>query len=239
MIFILETDGGKMKTLKSTACFLLLVLCVCGVSHASIATPTTSATVTYTADNMVLGWWLIAPSQAAQAPPPTLALGSNRSDWQLADSYTLSDLEAGKQYQIVWEVRNLWSQQYPPGGNNPAGFLAQIAFGGQPPILSSGSWEFAPYENYQSGAPFSSLSWSGVQPYGANSDNSTVWFSTNGGPISGIGGNAQWIWSGNNIWDQHGFVRTTFTAPVPLPAAAWMLGAGLVGLITIRRRRQG
>lgn len=233
MILIPETDGGRMKILKSTFCVLLLVLCVCGVSHASGV----SATVTYTADNMVLGWWLIGASQASQPPPPTLDLGANRSTWQSADSYTLSNLEAGKQYQIVWEVRNLWSEQYPPGPNNPAGFLAQIAFGGQPPILSSSSWQFAPYEDYQSGAPFNSLSWTAVKTYKSNSDGSTIWYAVNGGPIAGIDVAAQWIWSANNIWGQHGFVRTTFEAPVPLPAAAWMLGAGLVGLVAVRRRR--
>jgi hypothetical protein len=226
MILIPETDGGRMKILKSTFCVLLLVLCVCGVSHASGV----SATVTYTADNMVNAWWLIGPS----GNPALQPLGTNSSTWQLADSHTLSGLEAGKQYQIVWEVENLWSEQYPPGRNNPAGFLAQIAFGVQPPILPSEGWEFALYT--YSGAPFSSLNWTAAKEWGANSG-SNIWITANGGPIAGIDANAQWIWSANNIWDQHGFVRTTFTAPVPLPAAAWMLGAGLVGLVAVRRRR--
>lgn len=46
------------------------------------------------------------------------------------------------------------------------------------------------------------------------------------GSVSSI----SWTSSSEN-W--HGF---TVGAPVPLPAAAWMLGAGLIGLIAIRRR---
>jgi hypothetical protein len=229
IIFSPETDGGRMKLLKNTACFLFLILCVCGVSHAAIV-QTTPATVTYTADNMVNAWWLIGPSQA----PQLLPMGPNSANWQQADSHQLS-LIPNQNYQIIWEVKNLWSQQFPPGSNNPAGFLAQIAFGGQPAILSSGSWEVAPYT--YSGAPFNSLSWTSATPFGANSAG-TIWSSANQGSIAGIDGNAQWIWSSGNIWDQHIFVRTNFQAPVPIPGAAWLLGTGLIGLATIRRRRQ-
>jgi len=40
------------------------------------------------------------------------------------------------------------------------------------------------------------------------------------------------------IWNV-GFVKTGDLAPVPIPAAAWLFGSGLLGLIGISRRRLG
>lgn len=213
-----------MRILKSTACLLLILLCAGGVS---LAAPV--ATVTYTADNMVNAWWLIGPSQT----PEPLTLGANSTNWQKADTYQLS-LQPGQSYRIVWEVQNLWDYPSPlPGPDNPAGFLAQISFGGQTPILTSDSWKVANYTTYN--IPFDQMTWVNAETWGANSG-SNIWNTVNGGAIAGIDGNAQWIWTSNNIKDQHIFVATQFTAPVPLPAAAWMLGAGLIGLVALRRR---
>jgi hypothetical protein len=38
-------------------------------------------------------------------------------------------------------------------------------------------------------------------------------------------------------WEEDGLVKCTYD-PVPVPAAVWLLGSGLVGLIGIRRRKQ-
>jgi hypothetical protein len=217
-----------MRLLKGTACLLLILLCAGGVSLAS-PVGTIQATVTYTADNMVMAWWLIGPSQTAQP----LTLGTNSSDWQKADSYQLS-LQPGQSYQLVWEVKNLWAYPSPlPGPDNPAGFLAQISFGGQAPILTSDSWKVA---NYTHLIALNEIVWGDAAVWGVNAG-SNIWNTVNGGAIAGIDGNAHWIWSSDNIKDQHIFVATQFTAPVPLPAAAWMLGAGLIGLVALRRQR--
>jgi hypothetical protein len=52
----------------------------------------------------------------------------------------------------------------------------------------------------------------------------------------------------NNTWDQamgknyNVWIRETTTpvpSPVPIPAAVWLLGSGLLGLVGIRRRNTG
>jgi hypothetical protein len=77
--------------------------------------------------------------------------------------------------------------------------------------------------------PFGSLAWTAATAYGANAD-PAIWASANGGPTAGIDNNAQWVWAADSIWEQHGFVKAAFTAPVPLPAA------GLVGLVAMWRK---
>lgn len=86
------------------------------------------------------------------------------------------------------------------------------------------------------------LMWSGLagdgdnyEVIGTNSDGLYAWF----GPLD-IEGN---FLQGDALYGSYGFNGgiteiTATTEPVPVPAAAWLLGSGLLGLAGIRRRRQ-
>ncbi len=53
---------------------------------------------------------------------------------------------------------------------------------------------------------------------------------------SGIDSNAQWIWT-TDYNGSPAYLSTTLTASaVPIPAAFWLLGSGLAGLVGMRRR---
>jgi hypothetical protein len=52
---------------------------------------------------------------------------------------------------------------------------------------------------------------------------------------SGISTSAQWIWT-NNYYGAFAYISTPITAAVPLPSAILLLGPGLIGLATIRKR---
>ncbi|HEY2684637.1 MAG TPA: VPLPA-CTERM sorting domain-containing protein [Steroidobacteraceae bacterium] len=84
------------------------------------------------------------------------------------------------------------------------------------------------------------------------SSNVQNWYS-NGGPtaVTGLGSATLYFVSGNGLasaasigsigtatLSQTGFSFSAGTAPVPLPAAVWLLGSGLLGLAGVGRRKQ-
>ncbi len=150
---------------------------------------------------------------------------------------------------------------------NPAGFLAQltgpVASDTDPDtMLTSGAWSYAVDPGKGSGdVNWSSLTWSQAftQAYeGANAYNggSNIWSSV-AGKLTGISGDAQWIWGDKNGVDLGPannpdpenwlFIRTTITIgaepattiiPEPATMIVWsLLGASWLGIRVWRRGR--
>lgn len=76
--------------------------------------------------------------------------------------------------------------------------------------------------------------WSSTEEYWAGQLTSAWYFTTRRGYQSTSG--KQGI--GYGIAVQSGFVDGPIASDVPIPAAAWLLGSGLVGLITFRKKRK-
>jgi len=77
------------------------------------------------------------------------------------------------------------------------------------------------------------MKWRPATEYGANNDSSTIWYGANWGPVSGIAGEARWIWTALNFDDpgapQSGdsvFFRVN-VEPVLVPSAVIL---GTIGL---------
>lgn len=70
--------------------------------------------------------------------------------------------------------------------------------------------------------------WQVVNPFGDLAVDSIVFTALDNGMASGVGGKNS----------DFGIGGMTTTAATPIPAAAWLLGSGLVGLIGLRRKQQ-
>ncbi|MCB1845703.1 MAG: PEP-CTERM sorting domain-containing protein [Halioglobus sp.] len=155
------------------------------------------------------------------------SLGStpNLSDWRASDSVSL-DLDAGT-YWFAWRVSNV----IPGGSSNPAGLLAEILWSGGSNVSSS-AWEVSDDHS----------NWSAATSYGSNGG-ANIWTSVNGGPVAGIGTDANWLWTSynNNIeMDNTAWFRTSVTisqVQVPEPGTLALLGLGLAGIGFSRRRK--
>lgn len=222
----------KRRMLKYLfSCLIIVFAMFIGVSKQCVASPVTFA---FTADNCVLQWYL----NGNLLTTPDYATASN---WRLANIINL-DLEVGKIYEVIWQVENVSSP-----GQSPGAFLAEIT--SSVPIqttslLSSTSWEVSVvWQSRNVISDFSSFTWVLSTDYGANSDTSTIWNQYNNGPISGISGDARWIWWDTNWQNLNSpaafdsvFIKTTFTlTDVPEPTTMILLGLGMIGLVSLRR----
>jgi hypothetical protein len=196
-----------MKILKSMLLGMVFSFMAAG-AHAM------SVTATYTGDNIV-GATLCSDMSCTSG---TDLGGSNLSNWKIADSSN-SALGVGT-YWFSWAVTNLG----PPSSGNPAGLLAELTWDTMT-NSSSSAWEVS----------LDGTSWVAATEYGSNDGSSNIWTNNNGGPIAGISGAANWLWSNVNFGSttpDMAYFRTSITiaATLPEPGTLSLLAIGFAGI---------
>jgi hypothetical protein len=145
---------------------------------------------------------------------------------------------------------------------NPAAFLASFVdnsgtftqTGTNTLLSNTANWQIATVLGFTNPTtdPTTIGGWATPTAYGANNDPSTIWEQVNGGPISGINPNAQWIWTANNdgnfsTEDNYAYLRTDIgvtdginpigntVVPEP-PTVLLFLFAGALVVLSTRKR---
>jgi len=234
--------------------FLLALVIVLGMSTPAMATVISGSG---TADN----WLWVWTGNWSEA-------GTYYWKWQTASTMA-ADIPYGQTTTLYFAVMNenpLPTATYA----NPAGFLGELSTSGvffnetntNRLLTNTANWQVAvvpdatwflqstrPNESQASNPddptfdPTSTgLSWAQATSYGANSASGNWWGTT----VSGIDGNAEWLWTENNYNDANpgaamdhlAVFRTTVTPNVPEPVTMSLMSLGLLGLGVARRRKQ-
>jgi len=209
----------KRKILVGLASGLLML----GWNNAANAM---SVAVTYTGDNVIDSLRLVDGGVES-----VLSLGANYNNWVQSDSIVLTDLLAGHDYSLVWQVSNadLATPTNTSGGGDPAAFLAEFTgdvAGGALYSSDGAQWEYS----------LNGSDWFAVAAYGANGG-ANIWTNVNGGKVEGISELAQWIWSGGD--NASLYLKANFqTTPVPEATTMLLFGVGLAGLASVIRRQR-
>lgn len=211
------------------------------------ATPQSNAldlsfNVVFTADNIVDSW-LLTPEDSILYDSLS---DDNLSNWRIPSTWEL-DIGGYDRYSLIWKIQNSGDA----AGNNPGGFLAEFIdnpLGGDVDplqfdngsLLSSMTWLVS----------LDQSQWVSATEWGANNDPDTIWYKNmriddgtgnlvlDPGPVADISDEAQWIW-----WAENGaqspetvYVRVDIGNPVPEPGTFFLLGMGLAGMLTIRKK---
>ncbi len=182
-------------------------------------------TINYTADNSTIAGGVCVnvdcdPLSSFASFSIVFANGSapNASHWPDADTAVI-DLAPGT-YGIAFVADNFGTGS----PNNPAGFLAEILWGSNSNVTSSG-WDVT----------INGTDWVSATEWAQNGTG--IW----GGNLLGeISSDAYWIWTANNFdasTNVRARFRTTITIGVAEPGTLALFGIGLLGLGFAARRR--
>ena len=227
--------------------FVLMLGLILGIATSASAV---SVSATATGDNWVWVWQNNAWTE-----------GTNYWKWQVADTTSITGLSYGQSADFYFAVMN-----EDRASGNPAGLLAQLSgvtfketgtdkllsntvYYWQVAAVTNATWGLGqdgvrPPEGQSSNPtdpgfnPTSISNWTAPTSYGTNDDGVNLW-----GPVPGIDGKAEWLWTANNNYtapstmDQLAVFKVTAT-PVPEPASVALLCMGLVGLAGRKLRRK-
>ena len=181
-----------------------------------------SVTATYTGDNVVQAGLC---NDMSCMTGTNFALGPNSNNWKIADAVTVA-LGAGIHW-FMWGVDNLGGAS----GGNPAGLLAEITWDTMT-NASSSAWEVS----LDGGG-----SWAAATEWASNDGSANIWTNNNGGPIAGISGAANWLWSADNFTSEtpaFATFRTSITiTALPEPGTLSLLVIGFASIAWVRRRK--
>jgi len=81
--------------------------------------------------------------------------------------------------------------------------------------------------------------WASATQWASNDGSSNIWTDNNGGPIAGISGAANWLWSDDNFGSTTPAFAVFRTSITVLPELGTLgpLAFGLAGVAWLRRRR--
>ncbi|OPY05630.1 MAG: hypothetical protein A4E66_02399 [Syntrophus sp. PtaB.Bin001] len=220
--------------MKKTAIVLFLGLClVFGALGNAFAT---LVTATVTADNHYAIYYGTDTNLTYVGTNESGSAGSSGTyNWSAAETWPTFDVPVGQYIYVVgWSDNSVaqgWKGQFVTSYGTlysdssweyllSSTTINDLGDGSQPPTA----------EQVKSTISSANPSWR----TGVNTDAYSGW-----GTVDGLESSpAQWIW-GTTMYPGSGegeYQVFRHSAPTPIPAAAWLLGSGLLGLVGIRRR---
>ena len=212
---------------KHFSAILCSFVLICWATGASAAL--TTIHYAFTADNQavgsdgIIGFSLLGPDDVS-----VYNFGDKSTHWTTAMKGSQSiELQQGATYTLQWLVQNERLAQ-PTAPGDPMAFIGQFA-------LNTGAWNLS---SATSGVWGVSSSGGGALTAYDTLRNAGTWAAGYNSLSGIILTSAQWIGAGLFPGDSPSMIITAkFTAPVPIPGAALLLGSAILGLVGIRRRQ--